>query len=97
MIGKTVGCPNTGILVNNTDMRIFYTDTFPIPLPENHSFPKDKYYLLRKRISERLDGKPIDLQIPEISSVESILRAHDGEYIRRLFNGNLTAKEIRRP
>jgi acetoin utilization deacetylase AcuC-like enzyme len=24
------------------------------------------------------------------------LRAHDGEYIRRLFNGNLTAKEIRR-
>jgi acetoin utilization deacetylase AcuC-like enzyme len=79
-----------------TDMRIFYTDTFPIPLPENHSFPKDKYYLLRKHVSERLCDKPIDLQIPEISSVESILRAHDEEYVRRLFEGELTDKEIRR-
>jgi len=77
-------------------MRIFYTDTFPIPLPENHSFPKDKYYLLRKRISERLSDKPINLQIPGISSREAILRAHDAEYIRRLLDGELTAKEIRR-
>ena len=77
-------------------MRIYYTDTFPIPLPENHSFPKDKYYLLRKRVSERLGDKPIELQIPGISSVESILRAHDSEYVRRLFEGELTDKEIRR-
>ncbi len=77
-------------------MRIFYTDTFPIPLPENHSFPKDKYYLLRERISERLCDKPIDLQIPEISSREAILRAHDPAYIRRLFEGDLSDKEIRR-
>jgi acetoin utilization deacetylase AcuC-like enzyme len=96
LIGKIVGCPNTVILVKNTDMRVFYTDTFPIPLPENHSFPKDKYHLLRKRMLERLGDKPIDLQIPEMASVESILRAHDGEYIRRLFEGELTDKEIRR-
>jgi acetoin utilization deacetylase AcuC-like enzyme len=96
LIGESVCCPNTGILVNNTDMKIFYTDTFPIPLPENHSFPKDKYYLLRKHVSERLCDKPIDLQIPEISSVESILRAHDDEYVHRLFEGELTDKEIRR-
>jgi acetoin utilization deacetylase AcuC-like enzyme len=96
LIGNTVGCPNTGILINSADMKIFYTDTFPIPLPENHNFPEDKYHLLRKRISERLCDKPIDLQIPEISSVESILRAHDDEYVRRLFEGELTDKEIRR-
>ena len=77
-------------------MKVFYTDTFPIPLPENHNFPKDKYYLLRKRILERLADKPIDLQIPEISSREAILRAHDPEYVRRLFEGELTDKEIRR-
>jgi acetoin utilization deacetylase AcuC-like enzyme len=77
-------------------LKIFYTDTFPIPLPENHSFPKDKYYLLRKRISERLDSQLIDLQIPEPASKEAILRAHDAEYIRRLFSGDLTDKEIRR-
>jgi len=77
-------------------MRIFYTDTFPIPLPENHSFPKDKYYLLRKRILERSDRRLIDLQIPEPASREAILRVHDAEYVRRLFEGNLTDKEIRR-
>jgi len=77
-------------------LNVFYTDTFPIPLPENHSFPKDKYYLLRMRISERLDGQLVDLQIPEPASSEAILRAHDAEYVRRLFEGDLTDKEIRR-
>ncbi|MGB5618409.1 MAG: histone deacetylase [Desulfobacterales bacterium] len=77
-------------------MKIFYTDTFPIPLPENHNFPKDKYYWLRMRISERLEGQLIDLQVPEPASIEAILRVHDVEYIRRLFEGDLTDKEIRR-
>ena len=77
-------------------MKIFYTDTFPIPLPENHRFPKDKYYLLRKRVSERLGGQLIDLQSPEPARKKAILRAHDPEYIRRLFEGKLTDKEIRR-
>ncbi|MFN2171253.1 MAG: histone deacetylase [Candidatus Promineifilaceae bacterium] len=77
-------------------MKIFYTDTFPIPLPENHRFPRDKYYLLRKRVSERLGGQLIDLQSPEPARKKAILRAHDPEYIRRLFEGKLTDKEIRR-
>jgi acetoin utilization deacetylase AcuC-like enzyme len=77
-------------------LKVYYTDTFPIPLPENHSFPKDKYYLLRMQISERLGDQLIDLQVPEPASKEAILRAHDPEYIRRLFEGELTAKEIRR-
>jgi acetoin utilization deacetylase AcuC-like enzyme len=77
-------------------LNVFYTDTFPIPLPENHCFPKDKYYLLRKRILERLDGQLIDLQIPEPTSEKEILRAHDADYIHRLFEGELTDKEIRR-
>ena len=77
-------------------MKIFYTDIFPIPLPEKHTFPKDKYYLLRLRISERLGDQLIDMLVPEPASKEAILRAHDAEYIRRLFEGDLTDKEIRR-
>jgi len=77
-------------------LKVFYTDTFPIPLPENHNFPKDKYYLLRMRISERLSDQLVDLQVPEPASSEAILRAHDAEYVRRLFEGDLTNKEIRR-
>ncbi|MGD9115021.1 MAG: histone deacetylase [Desulfobacterales bacterium] len=77
-------------------MKIFYTDTFPIPLPENHSFPKDKYFLLRKRILERWGDQTVDLQVPEPVSNKDILRAHESEYIRRLLHGELTDKEIRR-
>ncbi len=77
-------------------MKIFYHDTFPIPLPEKHSFPKEKYLYLRQRISERLDDQLVDLRIPEPVSEEAILRAHDAEYIRRFIEGRLTDKEIRR-
>jgi len=77
-------------------LKIFYTDTFPIPLPEKHSFPKEKYSLLRKRISEIQDSYPVDLQIPRPATYEEIIRAHDPMYIHRLQNGELSAKEIRR-
>jgi len=77
-------------------LKIFYTDTFPIPLPEKHSFPKNKYFLLRKRILEELGDQPVDLRVPEPASDEDIIRAHDPAYLRRLQNGELTAKEIRR-
>jgi acetoin utilization deacetylase AcuC-like enzyme len=77
-------------------LKIFYTDTFPIPLPEKHRFPKNKYFLLRKRILEELGDQPVDLRVPEPASDEDIIRAHDPAYLRRLQNGELTVKEIRR-
>jgi acetoin utilization deacetylase AcuC-like enzyme len=77
-------------------MKIFYTDTFPIPLPKTHSFPKDKYFSLRMRILEQLGDRLVDLRVPEPASDEDILRAHDPEYVRRLLHGELTDKEIRR-
>ena len=77
-------------------MKIYYTDTFTIPLPETHSFPKDKNYLLRKRIQEELGVRQVDMRIPEPASDEDILRVHDPGYFRRFLNGELTDKEVRR-
>ena len=77
-------------------MKVFYTDTFPIPLPKKHNFPKDKYHLLRKRISEKLGHQMIDLQIPAPASRRAIDRAHSAGYVDRLFAGGLTDAEIRR-
>ena len=77
-------------------MKIFYTDTFPIPLPENHSFPKGKYDLLRRRIMDSRIAQAVDLQIPRPATYEEILRVHDPLYIHRLQNGELSAKEVRR-
>ena len=77
-------------------MKIFYTDIFPIPLPENHSFPKSKYGLLRQRIMESQIAQAVDLKIPRPATDEEIIRVHDPTYIHRLQNGELSAKEIRR-
>ncbi len=77
-------------------MKIFYTDTFKIPLPAKHSFPKDKYYLLRKRIENAGIVPPEDLIVPEPASEADILRVHDPVYWNRLKNGELSDKEIRR-
>ncbi len=77
-------------------MKIFYTDTFPIPLPENHSFPKSKYDLLRRRIMESQIAQHVDLQIPRPATYGEIIRAHAPTYVNRLQNGELSAKEIRR-
>jgi acetoin utilization deacetylase AcuC-like enzyme len=77
-------------------LKIFYTDTFPIPLPEHHSFPRSKYDLLRKRIMENQIAQSVDLQIPGPATYEEIIRAHDPVYIHRFQNGELSAKEVRR-
>ena len=41
-------------------MEIFYSDTFELPLPEQHRFPMSKYRLLRERDSgvARVCGHP---------------------------------------
>ncbi len=76
-------------------MKVFYSDTFPIPLPEKHSFPKDKYRLLRTRLSACLADR-LEMQIPPPASDEAILRAHSAPYLRRFVQGALSSQEIRR-
>jgi acetoin utilization deacetylase AcuC-like enzyme len=77
-------------------MKIFYTDQFGIQLPKGHSFPIEKYALLRRRIMEADLVAAQDLRVPHAASDEEILRAHDRVYLQRLINGELTDKEVRR-
>lgn len=77
-------------------MKIFYTDSFAIPLPENHSFPISKYALLRKRIINSHLFSPQDFCIPHAATDAEISRTHDPIYLRRLHQGQLTAREVRR-
>jgi acetoin utilization deacetylase AcuC-like enzyme len=76
-------------------LKIYYTDHLSIPLPEKHTFPKQKYALLRKRLLESDVVEFGDFRIPRSASIEEITRVHDEDYIRRLVNGELTPKEIR--
>ncbi|UCF91337.1 MAG: histone deacetylase [Desulfobacterales bacterium] len=77
-------------------MKILYTDKFKIPLPARHSFPIQKYFLLRKRIVRAALIPEKDLGVPPAATQEEILRAHDPVYVHRLEKGELTTKEMRR-
>lgn len=77
-------------------MKIFYTDAFAIPLPEDHSFPIAKSTLLRKQITDSDLFSPQDLCISRRATDAEITRAHDPDYLYRLYNGQLTDTEVRR-
>jgi acetoin utilization deacetylase AcuC-like enzyme len=77
-------------------LKIFYTDSFAISLPENHSFPIAKYSLLRKQIADSSLFSPQDLCISRRATDAEITRAHDPDYLHRLYYGELTDKEVRR-
>jgi acetoin utilization deacetylase AcuC-like enzyme len=74
-------------------MQIFYSDTFPLPLPEGHRFPSSKYWLLRERVASAGVGQML---VPEPASDGELLRAHNAEYLRRMRAGEMTANEMRR-
>jgi acetoin utilization deacetylase AcuC-like enzyme len=74
---------------------IYYSDKFPIHLPEKHPFPKEKYALLRNQIAARWAHR-VRLQIPQPATDEEILRAHGSGYLKRFVNGNVSDREIRR-
>ncbi len=77
-------------------MKIFKTDQFALPLPEGHRFPVTKYALLRQRVEEARLVPADELIAAPAASDEEINRAHTAEYLRRVQNGELTEKELRR-
>jgi acetoin utilization deacetylase AcuC-like enzyme len=77
-------------------LKIFYTDHFPVALPKGHRFPIEKYALLRESIIRAGLVRPGALRVPHPATDEEIIRAHDPDYLRRVVQGELTAKEVRR-
>ncbi len=55
-----------------------------------------KYSLLRERVIELGIVEPEDLLVPDPVSHADLERAHDPNYVRRVIDGSLSAKEIRR-
>ncbi|MDQ4106812.1 MAG: histone deacetylase [Actinomycetota bacterium] len=74
-------------------MKIFYSDRFVLPLPEGHRFPMVKYSMLRERVSEAGLG---ELRVPRPATDAEILRAHTPDYLGRIVDGTIPAKEMRR-
>ncbi len=77
-------------------MKIFYTDSFVLPLPDGHRFPMEKYALLRERVAAARLVDAACIQIPAAASDAELLRAHTPDYVQRVVQGTLSPREIRR-
>lgn len=77
-------------------MKVFYSDTYTVRLPEGHRFPMSKYELLRHAVETAGLVPPGDLRPARPATDEEILRAHDRDYLERLMAGQLSVQEIRR-
>lgn len=77
-------------------MKIFYSDVFTLPLPDGHRFPMRKYSLLRDRVAAAALAPPCELLVPPAAGWQDLVRVHDPQYVRRVFEGELTDREQRR-
>ncbi|ABU59498.1 histone deacetylase family protein [Roseiflexus castenholzii] len=73
-------------------MKLFYSDSFVLPLPEGHRFPIAKYALLRERAAAEGLG---DLILPEAADDRTLLRAHTADYLHRIKTGAISDREMR--
>lgn len=77
-------------------LKVFYTDSFAMVLPQDHRFPISKYALLRKRLAGSGRFVPQNFCIPHAATAAEITRVHCPDYVNRVQNGELTAQEVRR-
>lgn len=77
-------------------MRLFYTDHFELPLPDEHKFPMAKYRRLRERIASEDWADDAKLSVPHAATDEELKLVHTAKYLADVVNGTLSAKEVRR-
>jgi len=77
-------------------VRAFYSDTFVLPLPEQHRFPMAKYRLLRERIVNQGILRDEDLSVPDAIAWDALRLVHDASYVDRVATGTLPPEAQRR-
>lgn len=75
-------------------MKIFYSDTYQVPLPHEHRFPMDKYEKLRTRLIEEsiIDAEFIE---SDICDIDDLYLAHNKEYVDRVLDLSLERNAAR--
>jgi acetoin utilization deacetylase AcuC-like enzyme len=75
---------------------IFYSPYYYADIGEGHVFPIKKFELVRDTLLSEGTISPDEIFEPEPARVEDVLLVHTEDYISRLIDGRLTAKEIRK-
>ena len=70
-------------------MKVFYSDTHALNLPDGHRFPGRKYVMLRKLLIEERIIPENWLTSSPILSVDEILIAHDADYVEAMESGTI--------
>ncbi len=78
------------------DYMIFYSPYYYADIGEGHVFPIRKFELVRDKLLTEGTLRLKELIGPEPVDVDDLLLVHTEDYISRLQNGTLTAKEVRR-
>ncbi len=77
-------------------MQAFYNDVFSLSLPAGHRFPMGKYQLLREVLGTRHWPPPgLRLQVSDSASAGELALVHEPAYIAAVFDGTLSAAQIR--
>ncbi|MDJ0883319.1 MAG: histone deacetylase [Desulfobacterales bacterium] len=87
---------NTEAQAGARGLKIYHSDACRLPLPAGHTFPIDKYRLLRERVQAAGLVDAAHLLAGPAATEEDILRVHDPDYITRLQQGRLSRHEMRR-
>lgn len=77
-------------------MKIYYTDHFHLPLPDNHRFPMVKYRQLRQHVVHSPHHLQDPLIVPPAATDEQLLSCHTERYVSAVRDGTLSNSEIRR-
>jgi acetoin utilization deacetylase AcuC-like enzyme len=78
------------------NFRIFYSPYYYAYIGENHVFPIRKFELVRDKLLGEGTLQSSEIFEPQPAEIEQVLLVHTEDYISRLRNGTLTAKEIRK-
>lgn len=78
-------------------MKLFYSDTFELPLPAKHRFPMSKYTLLRERLWKTPHvTQHCQLLLPPAATDEQLKLVHNAGYVDAVKSGSLSDLEQRR-
>jgi len=79
-----------------SDFQIFYSPYYYADIGEGHVFPIKKFELVRDKLLGEGTLQSSEIFEPQPAEIEDVLLVHTEDYILRLRDGTLTAKEIRK-
>lgn len=78
------------------DYNLFYSPYYYADIGKGHVFPIRKFELVRNVLIEEGTLRPEEIVEPEAALLDDLLLVHTEDYITRLIDGKLTAKEVRK-